>query len=482
MGQLLTAAIDGGAHRYGTVEVPASLRGVARTYLALLRLDEGAAQEAAGLLQQASIEHRNLGHVLEQARMGVRPGDKDSFKAIVQSLRGLCDLDLSASEATKLARLWHERGASTASASGVGMTTSSVRNTAQPNPFVAMQPATPGFALGGVQPASSGYALGGRTHTAPVTSFQHPMPQPLPAVAAAAPVKCQVHMPGLTTAAPTNIVELDAHEFVRPEEIVFGPCIGSGGSGAVFRGTFRGAQVAVKRLQMSGNQNAEELWREIDSVRFLRHPRLVRFYGACLTPPNICVLTEFMEGGSMYDLLHVKRAQLASSLRRRLSLQIAEAIAFLHGHKPPVVHRDVKTMNILLDNQLDAKLCDFGLTMPMLPDKTHLDRRAGGESGSPRYMAPEFFEDSARLTEKIDVWAGGCVLIEVFGGPVPLHDCESIQQICARLCDTRRGPLIPPTFSQGLRSLLQRCLEFDVKRRCSANDVYGWLSQLPADM
>merc|ERR1719356_971390 len=285
---------------------------------------------------------------------------------------------------------------------------------------------------------------------------------------------------------PSNVVELDFHELVRPEEISFGDCLGSGGFGSVYRCTLRGIQVAVKRINVASDaptqqHRLQELRREIDSLRFLRHPRLVRFLGACLTPPSLCVITEFMQGGSLHDLLHVRRTPLHGAQRRNLALQVAEAIVFLHGHSPPVVHRDLKSMNILLDLQVNAKLCDFGLTMPMDPDKTHFTRRAGGESGSPRYMAPEFFIDTAKITEKIDIWAMGCVLIEVFGGPIPLHDCASIEQICARLCVHRTGPAVPAQFSPALRGAVQRCLEFDVGRRCRASDAYAWLTQLPPE-
>merc|ERR1712232_638590 len=236
----------------------------------------------------------------------------------------------------------------------------------------------------------------------------------------------------VTAAKPVEaVVELDAHEFVRHEDIVYGACLGSGGFGQVFRGSYRGQQVAIKKMMLPGDaahekSKLEELRREIDSLRFLRHPRLVQFIGACLTPPSLCVLTELMVGGSLHDLLHVKRAVLQAHDRKRLSLQVVEAICFLHGHSPMVVHRDLKSMNILLDTGLNAKLCDFGLTMPMGMDKTSFARNKGGESGSPRYMAPEFFVETAKITEKIDIWALGCVLIEIFGGPVPLHDCQSL--------------------------------------------------------
>lgn len=493
---LLRQAIEDSGGYYGTVEVPASLRGAARTYLALLRLEAGATEEAVDLMQQARSEHRNLGHLWGQAEE-ICAG-ADGFKALVQQLRGLCDLDLSTAEATKLARLWQLRGGF-----GAGSRASHARASATAPAVPSQRAAYPTYSLEHGATTSATYAAqvqsappgrlsakpGHTTHTAPSFWMHDPRQaialQPQAShgrIMSGTPVwLAQVSPASQVVAANGNMIELDAHQCVRPEEIVYGPCLGSGGSGDVFHGTFRGMHVAIKRLQIQASHRMEELWREVDSLRFLRHPRLVQFYGACVTPPHFCVLMEYCEGGSLHDLLHVRRKPLTWQVRRRIALQIFEALAFLHGHSPPVVHRDVKAMNILLDARLEAKLCDFGLTMPMGVDKTHFDRRAGGESGSPRYMAPEFFIDTAKLTEKIDVWAAGCVIIEVFGGPLPLHDCESIQQICARLCVARKGPLIPDTFPPALRAIAQRCLEFDVPRRCSSKDALAWLAQLPAE-
>merc|ERR1711988_837605 len=105
---------------------------------------------------------------------------------------------------------------------------------------------------------------------------------------------------------------------------------------------------------------------------------------------------------------------------------------------------------------LGAKLCDFGLTMPMQPDQTHITRRAGGESGSPRYMAPEFFLQNAKLTEKIDVWALGCVLIETFGGELPYEGCASLAQICTQICVYHRGPAVSSAIPAEIAEVILR--------------------------
>ncbi|CAK8985722.1 unnamed protein product [Durusdinium trenchii] len=213
-------------------------------------------------------------------------------------------------------------------------------------------------------------------------------------------------------------VELERswNELVRPEELLLGPQLGAGGSAQVFRGSWKGQEVAVKRI--TGVAHLEAMKKEVDALRRLRHPRLVRFLGACVQPPLLLVVTEFMAGGSLHDRLF-GRSQLAATSalgpRQRwlIACQTAEGLSFLHSQR--VVHRDLKSMNILLDAGQNAKICDFGLAHQMCMESTHIARKLDGEGGSPRYMAPECYDASVgKLTEKVDIWAAGCILIELW--------------------------------------------------------------------
>merc|ERR1719487_869351 len=126
----------------------------------------------------------------------------------------------------------------------------------------------------------------------------------------------------------------------------------------------------------------------------------------CVQPGSLIIVTELIPNGSLYDWLWGPRKATLLSGPQCLSIAIgtAEGLAFLHGLR--VVHRDVKSMNILLDGQLGPKVCDFGLAQQMNSgNATHMNRRMEGEGGSPRYMAPECYDASGKLTEKIDVWA-----------------------------------------------------------------------------
>jgi len=252
----------------------------------------------------------------------------------------------------------------------------------------------------------------------------------------------------------------------------------------VYRGFYRGHEVAIKQLKedaLAGGslapQQLQELRKELNALRKLKHPRLIHFFGACLQVPTVCLVMEFMAGGSLYNLLHVTKFALARRDQFRIALQTNEGLIFLHGFAPPVVHRDLKTMNVLLDRSLHVKLCDFGLTQPL--DSTHMNRNPDGESGSPRYMAPEMYDAGGKLTEKVDIWAMGCVWIEIFGGPLPHLECQTIQQIMTKLIVQRQGPTLPPV-PERLRGAIAQCLSFSSHTRASAQEAYRSLKDSEA--
>jgi len=252
----------------------------------------------------------------------------------------------------------------------------------------------------------------------------------------------------------------------------------------VYRGYFKGAEVAIKKLFCEDGGNIsplqlEELEKEVAALRNLNHLRLVSFVGACLKPPDLCIVTEFMAGGSMHHLLHKAKTPLTLSQQARLALQICEGVSFLHSLTPPVVHRDLKSLNIVLDAVYNAKICDFGLTQSM--EKTHISLKDGGTGGSPRYMAPECYDSKGKITEKVDIWAMGCIIVEAFGGPLPYDDCSNIQQIVAKVLFEKQTPYIPQHLPKGVRPIVEDCFHFDIKLRTCATDVYSRLRALNLD-
>jgi len=276
-------------------------------------------------------------------------------------------------------------------------------------------------------------------------------------------------------------LKLDVHEMIDPAELSQNECLGTGGFGAVYRGSFQNQEVAIKKLFVEDGGNIsplqlDELEKEVAALRNLNHPRLVSFIGACLQPPNLCIVTEFMPGGSLHHLLHRAKTILQLHQQAKVALHVCEGVSFLHSLTPQVVHRDLKSLNIILDLVYNAKICDFGLTQSM--EKTHISLKEGGNGGSPRYMAPECYDCKGKITEKVDVWAMGCILVEAFGGPLPYDDCTNIQQIVAKVLIDKEVPYIPHHLPRGVRPIVEDCFNFDVKQRTTARDVHSRLRQL----
>ncbi|CAE7928739.1 unnamed protein product [Symbiodinium sp. KB8] len=190
---------------------------------------------------------------------------------------------------------------------------------------------------------------------------------------AKAPIKVEAPVPvptkfGFSTPREALERDLTEPEKVRYGELTFVERLGKGEFGEVFRGLYLNKEVAIKQLFFDENMTelvVQDLAREIDSFRHLSHKRLVRFLGACLELPNLCLVTEYMPGGSLHHLLHVRRQKLPASHAMNMCIQIADGVSYLHSQTPTIVHRDLKSLNVVLDLSLNIKICDFGLTESM---------------------------------------------------------------------------------------------------------------------
>lgn len=487
--------------------VSRSMLGAAKVYLALA-LAGAQQQQAEKFLKEALALHRNLQHVWSEIENSLA----NQPTAAVQRLRGICDLDLSSQQARQVLGMLaqvHKRSdicnsfpsiatpASQQSARAPSVPPSrwapTVEAAAQPDSQNRMRSVSPTSwgAIGGagatsnMQRAGSMQVRGGRS-VSPGAAGVYYAGGTGPARQRTGSADSQEGSPGRGRSLPmvhgqlvekpaSTCITLGWDEVIRPEQISYGQSLGSGGSASVFRGSWNGQDVAVKKI--SGLNHLEEMKKEINALRQLRHPRLVRFIGACIQPPQLLVVTEFMGGGSLHDRLFGKRQDppLTSQQRWQVCLHTAEGLAFLHSNR--VVHRDMKSMNILLDAVQNAKICDFGLTQQM--EATHLARKSDGEGGSPRYMAPECYEASyGKLTEKVDIWAMGCIFIELFGNQLPYADCQSMAQLSARILVQRKPPDLPATVPAPLREVAKRCLMFDERMRINAGDLHAELGKV----
>ncbi|KAJ8511999.1 hypothetical protein OPV22_002433 [Ensete ventricosum] len=194
--------------------------------------------------------------------------------------------------------------------------------------------------------------------------------------------------------------------------------IGEGGFGRVFKGRLDLGQVlAIKQLKQDGLQGSTEFLVEVLMLTVLRHPNLVSLIGYCAEGDERLLVYEFMPKGSLEDHLFdlsPQKPPLEWNTRIRIALGAAKGLTYLHDvASPPVIYRDMKAANILLDNNFNPKLSDFGLAkLGPVGDKTHVSTRVMGTYG---YCAPDYVM-SGKLTLKSDIYSFGVLLLELITG------------------------------------------------------------------
>ncbi|XP_024993598.1 probable serine/threonine-protein kinase PIX7 isoform X1 [Cynara cardunculus var. scolymus] len=285
----------------------------------------------------------------------------------------------------------------------------------------------------------------------------------------------------------------------RPESL-----LGEGGFGCVFKGWIEengtapvkpgtGLTVAVKTLNHDGLQGHKEWLAEVNYLGDLIHPNLVKLIGYCIEDDQRLLAYEFMPRGSLENHLFRRSLPLPWSIRMKIALGAAKGLAFLHEEaKRPVIYRDFKTSNILLDAEYNAKLSDFGLAKDGPEgDKTHVSTRVMGTYG---YAAPEYVM-TGHLTAKSDVYSFGVVLLEMLTGRRsmdknrPNGEHNLVEWARPHLGERRRfyrliDPRLEGHFSvkgaQKSAQLAARCLSRDPKVRPLMSEVVESLKPLPA--
>ncbi|XP_057959923.1 probable receptor-like protein kinase At1g80640 [Malania oleifera] len=202
--------------------------------------------------------------------------------------------------------------------------------------------------------------------------------------------------------------------------------LGVGGFGCVYKGRFDGNfQVAVKKLD-GGSEDAEkEFENEVDLLSKIQHPNIISLLGYCIHGEARFIVYELMQNGSLETQLHGPShgSALSWHIRMKIALDTARGLEYLHEYcSPPVIHRDLKSSNILLDSNFNAKLSDFGLAVI---DGTQ-NKNTIKLSGTLGYVAPEYLLDG-KLTDKSDVYAFGVVLLELLLGKRPVEKLETAQ-------------------------------------------------------
>ncbi|CAN8304748.1 unnamed protein product [Cochlearia groenlandica] len=192
--------------------------------------------------------------------------------------------------------------------------------------------------------------------------------------------------------------------------------LGQGGAGSVYKGILPdGRTVAVKKLFFNTREWADQFFNEVNLISGVQHKNLVRLLGCSIEGPKSLLIYEYVHNRSLDQILFMKNTVHILSWKQRFNiiLGISEGLEYLHrGSEVKIIHRDIKTSNILIDQNLNPKIADFGLARSMGTDKTQTNTGIAGTLG---YLAPEYLI-KGQLTEKADVYAFGVLIIEIATG------------------------------------------------------------------
>lgn len=193
-------------------------------------------------------------------------------------------------------------------------------------------------------------------------------------------------------------------------ELRIGVRVGIGSFGEVFRGIWRGTEVAIKVMleQDLIVENMQDFCNEISLLSRLRHPNVILFLGACTKPPHLSMVTEYMHTGSLYRLIHSSDQGKRLSWRRRLKMLRDICRGMMCVQRMKIVHRDLKSANCLVDKHYSVKICDFGLSR-ILSGSSYCDDTA---VGTPEWTAPELLRNEP-VTDKCDVFSLGVIMWEL---------------------------------------------------------------------
>ncbi|XP_076956617.1 uncharacterized protein LOC143631878 isoform X2 [Bidens hawaiensis] len=215
---------------------------------------------------------------------------------------------------------------------------------------------------------------------------------------------------------------------ILSEDLITKQQIGQGSCGTVYHGLWHGSDVAIKvfAYQELSDDLMVSFRQEVSLMKRLRHPNILLFMGAVTSPHQLCIVTEFLPRGSLFRILQRNADRLDRKRRLQMAIDIARGMNYLHHCNPPIVHRDLKSSNLLVDKNWTVKVGDFGLSR--IKHQTYLNTKSG--KGTPQWMAPEIIRNE-QADEKSDVYSYGVVLWEILTDKIPWDDLNPMQVIAA---------------------------------------------------
>ncbi|OMP01344.1 hypothetical protein COLO4_11954 [Corchorus olitorius] len=264
--------------------------------------------------------------------------------------------------------------------------------------------------------------------------------------------------------------------------------LGKGSHGSVYRAVLDNGKLiaAVKKTTANCNSPADN---EIEILSRVYHPRLVNLIGFCSDTlcKNKLIVVEYMPNGSLYDLLHSSCRPPGWTRRVRFALQVAKAVQALHSANPPVIHRDIKSSNVLIDGNWNARLGDFGLALRGHVEDVRV--KCTPPAGTLGYLDPGYLAPSD-VSTKSDVFSYGILLLEILSGRHAIDLNYSPPSVVdwavplikggdfAAICDRRVGPPVDKEVIRSLAVLAARCVRSTAEKRPGMAEVVECLKMV----
>ncbi|KAM0045693.1 putative protein kinase TKL-CTR1-DRK-2 family [Helianthus debilis subsp. tardiflorus] len=282
---------------------------------------------------------------------------------------------------------------------------------------------------------------------------------------------------GSTNSSAVNKMDMEIDNLdyeILWEDLVIGEQIGQGSCGTVYHALWYGSDVAVKVFsrQEYSDDVILSFRQEVSLMKRLRHPNILLFMGAVMSPQRLCIVTEFLPRGSLFRLLQKNTSRLDWRRRVHMAVDIARGMNYLHHCNPPIIHRDLKSSNLLVDKSWNVKVGDFGLSR--IKHETYLTTKTG--KGTPQWMAPEVLRNE-QADEKSDIYSFGVVLWELSTEKIPWDSLNSMQVIGAVGFMNQRLD-IPKDVDPQWASLIESCWCSDPQSRPTFQEILDKLKEL----
>ncbi|KAJ9140334.1 hypothetical protein P3X46_030993 [Hevea brasiliensis] len=258
-------------------------------------------------------------------------------------------------------------------------------------------------------------------------------------------------------------------------QLFIGNKFASGRHSRIYRGIYEQKDVAIKMISQPEEDEdlaamlEKQFTSEVALLFRLSHPNIVTFVAACKKPPVFCIITEYLAGGSLRKYLHQQEPySVPLKLVLKLALDIARGMQYLHSQG--VLHRDLKSENLLLGEDMCVKVADFGISC--------LESQCGSAkrfTGTYRWMAPEMIKEKHH-TKKVDVYSFGIVLWELLTALTPF-DSMTPEQAAFAVCQKNARPPLPPACPVAFSHLINRCWSSNPYKRPHFDEIVSILGR-----